>query len=153
MAKPGDMIDYLKRNSMPYEIIEHADTLNSYEAAAVPNNPERIHAKTLVVETGNKYCMVVVPADRYMDNNLLLKTIKAEKLHLAQEEELKPLFPNYKSGTMPPFGNLYALPIYIEKSLTDAEEITFNAFSDTKSIRLKMDDYMKLAGPIVAEFS
>ncbi|MBN1398207.1 MAG: YbaK/EbsC family protein [Bacteroidetes bacterium] len=153
MAKPGDMIEYLNKNIVSYEIIEHAHISTAYDTTAVSNKPERNHAKTLVVETGNKYCMIVVPADRYSDKNLLLKTIKAEKLRLAQEDELKPFFPNYKSGTMPPFGNLFALPIYIEKSLTDAEEIVFDACSETKSIRLKMDDYMKLAKPIVAEFS
>ncbi len=153
MAKPGDMIEYLRRNSMPYEIIEHARTMNKYDTTAVSDKPVRIQAKTVVVETGKKYCMIVVPADRYLDKNLLLKTMKAEKLHLAQEDELKPFFPNYKSGTMPPFGNLYALPTYIEKSLTKAEEIVFDACSDSKSIRLKMDDYMKLAKPIVTEFS
>jgi len=152
MAKPGDMIEYLNKNIVSYEIIEHAHISTANDTAAVSNKPEKIHAKTLVVETGNKYCMVVVPVDRYLNKNLLLKTMKAEKLNLAQDEELKPLFPNYKSGTMPPFGNLYALPTYIEKSLTNAEEIVFDACSDTKSIRLKMNDYMKLAKPIVAEF-
>jgi len=54
---------------------------------------------------------------------------------------------------MPPFGNLYALPVYVDQSLAEDTEIVFNACSHTKSIRLKMSDYMKLVNPVVGEFS
>jgi Ala-tRNA(Pro) deacylase len=153
MAKLGDMIDYLKKNSVRYEVIEHAPAFTAHEAAVASHVPDKDLAKTLIVQTDNKYCMVVVPADHRLDEHLLGKAIKAKHVHLAQEEELKPLFPDCELGAMPPFGNLYALPVYIDKSLTNDAEIVFNACSHTKSIKLKMNDYLGLVKPVIAEFS
>jgi len=153
MAKLGDMIDYLKKNSVHYEVIEHTPVFTAHEAAVASHVPDKDLAKTLIVQTDDKYCMVVIPADHRLDEHLLSKTINAKQLHLAQEEDLKPLFPDCELGAMPPFGNLYALPVYIDKSLTNDDEIVFNACSHTKSIRLKMNDYLGLVKPVIAEFS
>jgi Ala-tRNA(Pro) deacylase len=153
MAKLGDMIDYLKKNSVRYEVIEHAPAFTAHEAAVASHVPDKDLAKTLIVQTDDKYCMVVMSADHRLDEHLLGKAIKAKQLHLAQEEDLKPLFPDCELGAMPPFGNLYALPVYIDKSLTNDDEIVFNACSHTKSLRLKMNDYLGLVKPVIAEFS
>ncbi len=153
MANLGDMIDYLKKNSVRYEVIEHAPAFTAHEAAVASHVPDKDLAKTLIVQTDDKYCMVVMPADHRLDEHLLGKATKAKHLHLAQEEDLKPLFPDCQVGAMPPFGNLYALPVYIDKTLTYDNEIVFNACSHTKSIRLKMNDYLGLVKPVIAEFS
>jgi Ala-tRNA(Pro) deacylase len=153
MAKLGDMIDYLKKNSVRYEVIEHTPAFTAHEAAVASHVPDKDLAKTLIVQTDDKYCMVVMSADHRLEEHLLGKAIKAKHLHLAQEEDLKPLFPDCELGAMPPFGNLYALPVYIDKSLTNDDEIVFNACSHTKSIRLKMNDYLGLVKPVIAEFS
>ena len=153
MAKLGDMIDYLKKNSVRYEVIEHTPAFTAHEAAVASHVPDKDLAKTLIVQTDDKYCMVVMSADHRLDEHLLGKAIKAKHLHLAQEEDLKPLFPDCELGAMPPFGNLYALPVYIDKSLTNDDEIVFNACSHTKSVRLKMNDYLGLVKPVIAEFS
>jgi Ala-tRNA(Pro) deacylase len=153
MAKLGDIIDYLRKNSVRYEVIEHAPAFTAHEAAVATHVPDKDLAKTLIVQTDDKYCMVVMSADHRLDEHLLGKAIKAKHVHLAQEEDLKPLFPDCELGAMPPFGNLYALPVYIDKSLTNDDEIVFNACSHTKSIRLKMNDYLGLVKPVIAEFS
>jgi Ala-tRNA(Pro) deacylase len=153
MAKLGDMIDYLKKNSVRYEVIEHTPAFTAHEAAVASHVPDKDLAKTLIVQTDDKYCMVVMSADHRLDEHLLGKAIKAKHVHLAQEEDLRPLFPDCELGAMPPFGNLYALPVYIDKSLTNDDEIVFNACSHTKSIRLKMNDYLGLVKPVIAEFS
>jgi Ala-tRNA(Pro) deacylase len=153
MAKLGDVLDYLKRNSVPYEVLEHAPAYSAHEVAVASHVPDKELAKSLIIEADNKHYMVVMPADHRLDEHLMHEVVKAKHLHLAREEELKPLFPDCELGAMPPFGNLYALPVYVDKSLAEDDEIVFNAFSHTKSIRLKMRDYLKLVKPVIAEFS
>jgi Ala-tRNA(Pro) deacylase len=153
MAKLGDVIDYLKHNSVQYEVIEHAPAFSAHEVAVVSHIPEKDLAKTLIVNTDGKYCMMVVPADHRLNDHLLHDLLKAKHIHLASEEDLQQLFPDCEIGAMPPFGNLYALPVYVDKTLSDDEVIVFNACSHTKSIRLKMYDYMRLVKPMIAEFS
>jgi Ala-tRNA(Pro) deacylase len=153
MAKLGDMIHYLKKNSIRYEVIEHTPAFTAQDTAIASHVPDKDLAKTLIFQSDDKYCMVVVPADYRLDEHMMGKAIKAEHLHLAQEEDLKPLFPDCELEAMPPFGNLYALPVYIDKSLTNDDEIVFHACSHTKSIKLKMDDYLGLVKPFITEFS
>ena len=153
MAKLGDVIDYLARNSIQYEVIEHAPAFSAHEVAVVSHVPDKELAKTLIVNADGKFCMVIMPADHRMDDHLLHDLLKAKHVHLASEEDLKQIFPDCEVGAMPPFGNLYALPVYADKTLAADDEIIFNACSHTKSIRLKMSDFIRLVKPVVAEFS
>jgi Ala-tRNA(Pro) deacylase len=153
MAKLGDMVDYLKRNGVAYEIIEHNPAFSAHEVTVASHVQDKDLAKTLVIHIDDKYCMVVMPANHRLDKNMLGEIVKAKHVHLAQEDNLKSLFPDCELGAMPPFGNLYALPVYIDKELTKDNEIIFNACSHIKSIRLKMNDYMRLVKPVIAEFS
>jgi Ala-tRNA(Pro) deacylase len=153
MAKLGDVTDYLKHNSVQYEVIEHAPAFSAHEVAVVSHVPEKDLAKTLVVNSDGKYCMVVMPADHRLSDHLLNDVLKGKHIHLASEEDLQQIFPDCEVGAMPPFGNLYALPVYVDTTLANDEVIVFNACSHTRSIRLKMYDYLRLVKPIVAEFS
>jgi len=153
MAKLADVVIYLKRNNVPYEIIEHPPAFSAHEVAVASHVHDKDLAKTLIVHADDKHCMVVIPGDHRLDLHLLKGALKAKHLHLSHEEDLKLLFPDCEMGAMPPFGNLYALQIYMDKALSDDDEIVFNACSHTKSIRLKMKDYVHLVSPIVAEVS
>ncbi|MGE5806554.1 MAG: aminoacyl-tRNA deacylase, partial [Ignavibacteria bacterium] len=77
----------------------------------------------------------------------------AEFILLATENEFKSLFPGCDPGAMPPFGNLYNMPVYVSEALTKDEEIVFNAGSHTELIKMNYKDFEKLVQPKVMEFS
>ena len=52
---------------------------------------------------------------------------------------------------MPPFVELYGLPIYVDESLAADEEIFFNAGTHHDAIRLRYADFAKLAKPFVCQ--
>ena len=153
MAKLGDVIDYLKYNKVHYEMIEHDPAFSAQETAVEllgqKNNPAKIH----IVHADGKYYMIVLPADNRINDRLLLDVLKAKNAHLASADDILLIFPECEIGTMPPFGNLFALPVYVDKMLTDDDMIIFNACSHTRSIRLKMYDFLRLVKPVTAEFS
>jgi Ala-tRNA(Pro) deacylase len=72
---------------------------------------------------------------------------------LATETEFKAVFPDCAVGTMPPFGNLYGVPTYVDKGLTEDEFIIFEAGTHTDAIKMSYSDYARLATPIVASFA
>lgn len=74
-------------------------------------------------------------------------------MHLAHEEDLNALFPDCELGAMPPFGNLYGLPVLVEHTLTEDDDIVFNACKHTQSIRMKYRDFERLVQPLVGRFS
>jgi len=153
MANLGDVIDYLKHNNVHYDVIEHAPAFSAHEVAVASHVQDKDLAKTLIVNTDGKYCMVVTPADHRLNDHLLHNVLKAKHIHLAAEEDLQHICPDCEIGAMPPFGNLYALPVYVDKTLANDDVIVFNACSHTRSIRLKMYDYMRLVKPVIAELS
>jgi Ala-tRNA(Pro) deacylase len=48
---------------------------------------------------------------------------------------------------MPPFGNLYDVPIYLDACLTHEEFITFQAGNHHEVVRMPFAEYERLAGP------
>jgi Ala-tRNA(Pro) deacylase len=54
---------------------------------------------------------------------------------------------------MPPFGQLYGMPVFVDESLTRDKEIAFNAGTHQELIRISFDDFAKLVRPKVSSFS
>ena len=54
---------------------------------------------------------------------------------------------------MPPFGNLYNLPVYVDRALTEDEEIVFNAGTHTQTVKMKYADFARLVQPKIAAFA
>ena len=53
---------------------------------------------------------------------------------------------------MPPFGNLYKLPVYVSERLAKDAEIAFNAGSTTELVRLATQDFLRLVKPVIGAF-
>jgi Ala-tRNA(Pro) deacylase len=79
--------------------------------------------------------------------------VSSKNVVLADESEFKDRFPDCEIGAMPPFGNLYDMDVYVEKSLADDEYICFNAGSHTELFRLAYRDYERLVNPRPARFA
>jgi Ala-tRNA(Pro) deacylase len=70
-------------------------------------------------------------------------------VELAPEMEFKNKFPDCETGAMPPFGNLYEMPVFADAALAKDEEIAFNAGSHRELVRLAWADFEKLVHPVV----
>ena len=56
-------------------------------------------------------------------------------------------------GSVPPFGSVIGLKTYVDRSLLENEEISFNAGSLTNSIKMKLKDYLNVEKPVIEDFS
>ena len=54
---------------------------------------------------------------------------------------------------MPPFGNLFNIKVYFDKSVVENDIVAFNAGTHTKSIKMKAKDLVKVVNPVIGEFS
>jgi prolyl-tRNA editing enzyme YbaK/EbsC (Cys-tRNA(Pro) deacylase) len=52
---------------------------------------------------------------------------------------------------MPPFGNLYGIPTFVDPALIREPEIVFQAGSHTETIAMKPSDYLEVSGAEVAK--
>jgi Ala-tRNA(Pro) deacylase len=109
-------------------------------------------AKTVMITIDGRMAMAVVPANEHVDFDLIKEAIGIKPITLANEEEFRSYFPKCEVGTMPPFGNLYGMEVYVDKSLAQDHEIAFNAGSHTELIQMAYEDFDRLVMPYVTEF-
>jgi Ala-tRNA(Pro) deacylase len=102
-----------------------------------------------MVKLDGKKAMYVTTANNRLDLERLGGLCGAQMAELADETEFIKLFPDCEIGAMPPFGNLYGMAVYVDRSLTDDAEIAFNAGSHTELFRLAYRDFERLVNPVV----
>jgi Ala-tRNA(Pro) deacylase len=145
--------EFLDAHQTKYTTIRHSAAYTAQEIAALAHIRGKDLAKTVMVKVDGKMAMAVLPASHQIDIARLKTAASAESIGLATEAEFKSLFPDCETGAMPPFGNLYGMPVFAEASLTKHEEIVFNAGSLTDLVRIAYKDFERLVQPVVAEFS
>jgi Ala-tRNA(Pro) deacylase len=152
MEIPRKLISYLNEKKVPYEILHHPEAYTAQTIAAAEHVKGRHHAKVVMVKSGGQHLMTVLPADSRLDLEKLEK-LTGKPAALESEAEFKELFPDCAPGTMPPFGDLYGVPTYVDQSLTKEDYIVFEAGTHTDAIKLNYSDYERTAKPHIQEFA
>jgi Ala-tRNA(Pro) deacylase len=145
--------EFLDYHRVKYVVVSHSPAFTALEIAASAHIPGKELAKTVMVEIDGRIAMAVLPAPQKVDLELLRDAVGAERVALAKEGEFRDRFPECDLGAMPPFGNLYDMDVYVADSLTEDEEIAFNAGSRTELVRLAYRDFERLVQPEVMRFA
>jgi Ala-tRNA(Pro) deacylase len=152
MEIPKRLIERLNDNKVRYEVLHHPEAVTAQRIAQAEHVKGRHHAKVVMVKSGEQHLMMVLPADHQIDLEKVEKVI-GKPVALDKEQEFKSLFPECAIGAMPPFGNLYGLPTYVDKHLADQDYIVFEAGTHTDAIKLSYRDYEKIVKPKVEDLA
>lgn len=144
--------EYLDRAGVAYTTIIHPVAYTAQEVAASAHVVGRDFAKTLIVQVDGALAMVVLPATRRLLLADLREMLGTYDVRLATESEFRDAFPGCEIGAMPPFGNLYGMPVYVAGSLADEPTIAFNAGTHTEVIQMAYSDFQRLVHPRVLDF-
>ena len=145
---------FLEQEKVAYSVHSHPEAYTALEIAALEHVKGRMLAKVVIVRTdAGALLMVVLPADRRVDFRKVAAVLGAEELRLAQESEFRDRFPACEVGAMPPFGNLFGLPVLVDELLAENDEIVFNAGTHTLTAKLRFADFRKLVQPRIASLS
>lgn len=147
------LVEYLDRNRIKYITINHSPAYTAREVAASTLVPRREFAKTVVVTLDDRPAMAVVPASRHVDLDALAALAGAGSAELEDESRFADEFPDCDPGAMPPFGNLYDMPVYVDTIIREDDDIVFNAGTHTQVIRMSSVDFLELVGPKVGDIS
>ena len=145
--------EFLDRYHTKYVSISHSPAYTAQEIAALAHIPGREMAKTVMVKLDGQMAMAVLPASSRLDLALLKEACGARQVELATESEFKNLFPDCEIGAMPPFGNLYGMPVYVAQKLSDDRDIAFTAGTHSELIRMDYGDFERLVQPRVVPVS
>jgi Ala-tRNA(Pro) deacylase len=152
MEMPRRLIECLDENKVRYQVLQHPEAVSAQRIAQAEHVKGRHHAKVVIVKADDAHLMMVLPADHHIDLEKIEKAI-GKPVSLDKEQEFKSLFPDCAIGAMPPFGNLYGLPTYVERDLAEQDYIVFEAGTHTDVIKMSYRDYEKIVKPEVNDLA
>jgi len=144
---------YLDENDIKYVTIQHSPAFTAQEIAAAAHIPGAELVKSVILKVDGAFVMAALPASERVDLAALKQEIGASSVVLATESEFADLFPDCEPGAMPPFGNLFGLPVYAASELADDERIAFSAGSHSELIQMAYEDLDRLVRPSKLKFA
>jgi Ala-tRNA(Pro) deacylase len=139
----------LDQAKISYEVYNHPKAITAQEIAATQHISGKEMAKVVILKIDGSFKMAVLPASRLINFEKIKTALRAGEVSLATEGEFSSLFPECEIGAMPPFGNLFGLPVYVDPSLEKYEHIFFNAGTHLQTVRMSYRDFYKLVQPEV----
>ena len=140
---------FLEIKQATYKHKVHDPAYTARELASAAHVPPHEVAKVVIVSTGEGYQMIVLPANTAVDLAELRTALGSVHARLATEKEIGDLFPDCELGAMPPFGNLYRMPVYADSLLAQDEWISFNAGTHRDVVQMRFEEYQRLVNPAI----
>jgi aspartyl-tRNA synthetase len=148
----NEIKELLNSQKIKFEVMEHKAVKTSEEAAEVRGTKLEQAARALVWKTDDGFIQSVCSAAKEVDEEKLAKVAGVQKLELAKPEEVKKIA-GCEIGCIPPFGNLFDLKVFVDKSLAENKEIVFSAGSHVKSIKMKYAAFANVVGVELSDFA
>jgi Ala-tRNA(Pro) deacylase len=142
---------YLREQGVPFERQSHRVAFTAQEVAASEHLPSDMVAKVVMVFADADMVMLVLPASHRADLTKVAAALGAQNAWLAGEHEFAEVFRDCDIGAMPPFGNLYDIPVFVDRTLTEDPTIVFQAGTHTDTISMAYADYARLVAPKVVD--
>jgi Ala-tRNA(Pro) deacylase len=152
MTIPTRLKAHLEQSHTPFTPVTHVPARSSKYTAAVLHVPGKEVAKTVVLRSGEQILLAVLPASYHVNLHKLAAVVGAP-VELIDERECYKLFPDCQPGAVPPFGELYGLPVYLDEALADDPEIVFSAGTLSDGIRMGNADFVHLVKPRICAFA
>ncbi len=143
----------LDEHQVRYVTLRHSTAYTAQEVAQSAHISGKEVAKTVMVKLDGVMSMAVLRATDKVDLDLLRGAAEAKEAKLAEEDEFRGMFPDVEVGAMPPFGNLYDMPVFVDTALSEDRRIAFNAGTHKDLIQLEYEAYAKIVKPKVASFA
>jgi len=148
-----EIINYLAKKKIPYDFIEHKEVYTAKDLAKATKSFEKEIAKVLILKVNNKkFIMVVLPGSLAAKLKKIKKFIGGKEISIATESEMRKLT-GFKPGSAPALGKFLKLKLIVDKSEEKNKNIIFSAGDYTKSIKIKISNWLKLENPDIFDFS
>ena len=144
---------YLQENSVPYEFQHHPVAYTAQRVADSEHLSGKLLGKVVVVVADEKLAMLVLSAPARVDWAKVAEAVGTDEVRLAHESEFARAFADCEVGAMPPFGNLYGLPVFVDQDLAGLETIVFQAGTHDETFSMRYADFARLAEPTVVPLS
>ena len=126
--------DLLERRGAHFEVLHHPPAYSGTEEAQLTGLPAASVVKAIVLDSGGRHALAVLPANRDLDMNRLKAAMGDSHVHLATEAEITQDLPQYELGAVPPFGSLTGMPLYVDGEVLGLETVAFADGVQTETV-------------------
>lgn len=144
---------YFSEHGVDYEQQQHREVYTIQEVAAEIGVKGRYVAKVFIASADGNPVMLVLAAPDHVDYERVREYLGAELVERAKEDNLRQWFPDCELGAMPPFGNLYKVPVYLDRVLAEQPHVTFQAGTHRDTLRIMTKDYIQLVSPKITRLA
>lgn len=147
------IVNLLKEGGYWYQTFEHEPVRTSEEAVKVRTGYTLAQgAKAMIVRVKKSpsekfFVMLVLPGDRKFDFDKVKRLYGAKDIRFATEVEVGEITGGVLPGGVPPFGNLFGIPVVADPDVFENEIMIFNAGDKSFSVAMKTADYKVLVEP------
>jgi len=147
----------LDREGVVYRIVEHLPEGQTELIARIRGNRLEQAIKSIVVQVRlskkeNRYCLANVPGDRRVDLEAIRVHFNASSIGVANRDKAEVLT-GCVIGAIPPFSFNERLMVLADPLVRQNEEVVFNAGRLDRSIFMRSEDYVRVAGPRMVSIS
>src|SRR5215468_11862555 len=114
MKKLRELFDEAK---VSYEVYNHPLAYTAQEIAERQHFSGDQMAKVVMLDVDGNLVMGVVTGSQKVNLNTVRASLGAHEVRLAREDEFISKFPDCEIGAMPPFGNLFGIPVYVDPAV------------------------------------
>jgi Ala-tRNA(Pro) deacylase len=133
---------HLDRN-VTYDVLTHDPTMSSTRTAQACHVSGDRLAKAIVLRHDGRYLLAVLPATHHV-RLADLKTQIGDDVDLADEDEIKRLFPDCAPGAVPPIGEAYELDVIVDDSIQAQPDVYLEGGDHTTLVHLDQAQFARL---------
>lgn len=144
---------FLDDRHVHYRTIPHVPAFTAQEIAAKAHVPGKHVAKSVMISADGRHYLVTTTANQRVDLERFKRAMGVKEAHLEKEEEFRRVFEDCEMGAMPPFGNLYGVPVIVDDAVFGDDTIAFNAGDHGTLLEMEFADFVRLVQPRRAEIA
>ena len=141
------LIDHLDNHQAKFSLETHSKAFTALEVA------ERTHVhglnmgKVVVLVCDGCLALCLLPAHYHVNCASFAEEIGVSDVRLAHESEFSDHFPQCELGAIPPFSELWGMPIYMSFAFDISQDLVFNAGNWSEVARMSCNEYIRIEEP------
>jgi Ala-tRNA(Pro) deacylase len=144
--------EFLRERRVPFEHLPHPLAFTAPRRAKWLRVTGHLVVKAVLLHGPGGFLLAVLPATHQVDTDALARHLGGP-VRLATEEEVAGAFRDCEWGVVPPFGNLYGLPTFLDEAVPPDALLVLEAHTHVDAVRLSCRDFERLARPCRLAFA
>ena len=143
------ILEYLEYNKIKYLSVKRPNHRFERHRDQILNDASDNAARAVILKTNGHFEMIVLSAEEEINIERMKALIGEDSIRIATRAECRKLFPECDNTDIPVLGNLFNMRVYCSMSFLSRECVCFKAGAPYKTIKISLDDFIRIAHPVV----